>query len=677
MINIGGLDFGNSKCVVSILKDKDIHIELNSHSNRQTPTIITITSTGRYSGELSLKKQVQFPYSTIVHLRDLIRFSYEEFIREQNRDPTSLIKHSVIGLPKEALGIKAMYIDKEIIFRGEQCVSFLLGKLSSNKIDGFVAAVNAFSSDHERRSLLNSFKISRLQCPRILNTTTAAAIAYSFQFSDFLPPMNQEAAKVLFLDVGESETTFTVSNIQKQSVEIINTFQIKGVSGSLITQAFEKYLIDKLINRFSINPTRNPEDLVLFKQAVNKAKMDLSKNKECIFVFQPSISKIVCKIRLSISDFEMILQDIIYKLGRQIEPLANRFRKNLYDIQLLGGAFQFEIFKKVVIGQIYKSPAYQINSDEFISLGCGYMASHLNPNSNISLHVQDIFNRNCVLMNQKNENLLILEKTIILPYVKNVEVNVTKSLILSMYNILEKESNEETPNQDEKINISENPFSEITISTGIDEETTVTFTLTITENGIFEFSNGFYIRDDQRFEAKIEADFVGDMTEDEINELAKMEEEMLISDAKMELKLQFENFKEEFYNFFDPSIVDEVKSQISLIHSWYKENENNRLQPSDYSEKTKEFQILTSPAFEQKKKYEKNCQNIKMFEDKVLDLLYVCKEIDDPKVDQITELLNTFKQKILISKETPKYKNVDFTFEKGNRLLNMIESIHA
>ena len=108
--------------------------------------------------------------------------------------------------------------------------------------------------------------------------------------------------------------------------------------------------------------------------------------------------------------------------------------------------------------------------------------------------------------------------------------------------------------------MSKHSFADITISTGFDEELKVNLTLKINENGLFEFPNGFFEKDDQKMEAEVRAVFVGDLTEEEINESIKIEEEMLIDDAKLDLKLQFDEFKDEFYNFIDPSIVDEVTS---------------------------------------------------------------------------------------------------------------------
>ena len=196
----------------------------------------------------------------------------------------------------------------------------------------------------------------------------------------------------------------------------------------------------------------------------------------------------------------------------------------------------------------------------------------------------------------------------------------------------------------------------------------------INENGLFEFSNGFFEKDDQKMEAEVKAVFVGDLTEEEINESIKIEEEMLIDDAKLDLKLQFDEFKDEFYNFIDPAIVDEVKSQVSSLHSWFNENQNNRLKLSDYTNRSKEFQLLTSPAIEQKKKYEKNSMAIESFENKVMDLLRMCERVNDQRIEKISEILNVFLNKIQISKETPKYKDVDFIFEKSNRLLDMIKA---
>lgn len=65
---------------------------------------------------------------------------------------------------------------------------------------------------------------------------------------------------------------------------------------------------------------------------------------------------------------------------------------------------------------------------------------------------------------------------------------------------------------------------------------------------------------------------------------------------------------------------------------------------------------------------------IESFENKVMDLLRMCERVNDQRIEKISEILNVFLNKIQISKETPKYKDVDFIFEKSNRLLDMIKT---
>merc|ERR1719265_2533966 len=70
-----------------------------------------------------------------------------------------------------------------------------------------VLAVPAYFTDAERHAMLDSAKIVGLNCLRLMNDTTAAALSYGIYKTDM--PADKET-NVAFVDCGSMDTTVTI-----------------------------------------------------------------------------------------------------------------------------------------------------------------------------------------------------------------------------------------------------------------------------------------------------------------------------------------------------------------------------------------------------------------------------------------------------------------------------------
>ena len=74
--------------------------------------------------------------------------------------------------------------------------------------------------------------------------------------------------------------------------------------------------------------------------------------------------------------------------------------------------------------------------------------------------------------------------------------------------------------------------------------------------------------------------------------------EKLIDEAKNNLKAQIYKIgnliERKFYEYIDPSIIDEVKSKVTSIQLWYEKTEFDRMKPEDSTNRSNELKKLTS-----------------------------------------------------------------------------------
>lgn len=79
--------------------------------------------------------------------------------------------------------------------------------------------VPSFFTDAQRRGLLDASAIAGLNCLRLFNDTTAAALAYGIYKQD-LPAENEKARNVVFVDMGYSSFQVAICAFQKGKLAV-------------------------------------------------------------------------------------------------------------------------------------------------------------------------------------------------------------------------------------------------------------------------------------------------------------------------------------------------------------------------------------------------------------------------------------------------------------------------
>uniref|UniRef100_A0A8C7GFQ8 Uncharacterized protein n=1 Tax=Oncorhynchus kisutch TaxID=8019 RepID=A0A8C7GFQ8_ONCKI len=103
-----------------------------------------------------------------------------------------------------------MYMEEEKVFSIEQVTAMLLTKMKETAehalkkpVADCVVSVPCYYTDAERRSVVDAAQIAGLNCLRLMNETTAVALAYGIYKQD-LPAPEEKPRIVVFVDIGHS-----------------------------------------------------------------------------------------------------------------------------------------------------------------------------------------------------------------------------------------------------------------------------------------------------------------------------------------------------------------------------------------------------------------------------------------------------------------------------------------
>lgn len=667
MIYSAGVDFGNFSSVIAIPKYDGAKVLLNQSSSHLTPTMVTFSEDKRYSGILSSENQIQCPQNTITNLSKTINLKYDS--EEAQELSKTVAYNNLIKLNDGTVGFEISHKDKKIELRPEQCVAFFFKELKSfvkaDELKNFVITVNPQSNEKKLRSIITCCKIAQIQCISILKSSTAAAISYVIQNEKKLPKQNQKSVNVAFVDIGETGMTVSVAELKQQYVHMKSTNYTEKVNGSILTQLFERYLSQKVKEKCQIDPTEKIEDKINFSKSVENAKKKLSIDNSCNFEFKFA-SNVNVTFQVTRKEFNDLFPDVRSAIEPQVIQALQQAKvrkEELSEIQILGGSscvvsYQTEL--KRIFGKKPKQPP---NFDQCLAIGCAYMADFLSPKSFLSLTIKDYLQHSVILRYNDNQEITIFKKFIEVPAVQTVKVAVKNRLEVNLFD----ETNER--------------IARIEIQTNIQEELNISLSFQLSQNCITTINNCFYVKNGNTVKVNYLAHYDGEFEEAMLDELKKIEcdmekvelDERNFSEAKKELNSQMlltdELISNNFYDYIDPSIVDEVKDKIEKIQSWAKENENNRLSPDEYKKQTCELKNITTPVAERMNKCKNSMDEITALKNRAIELHEKFNNKVDPR---ILASLTKFAERIENILTTMKYKDVSFNVEKNKSILDQL-----
>ena len=179
MSKVIGIDLGTSTSCVSVFEGGNPVVIANSEGKRTTPSIVGFDKNGeRKIGDSAKRQAVTNPKSTIYEVKRLMGNKYSECESEINRVSYDVVDEA--GQPK--INVTAEdYLGTEV----KQCV----------------VTVPAYFNDVQRNATKNAATIAGMECLRIINEPTAAALAYGVDKSD------KDMNVVVFDFGGKTETS--------------------------------------------------------------------------------------------------------------------------------------------------------------------------------------------------------------------------------------------------------------------------------------------------------------------------------------------------------------------------------------------------------------------------------------------------------------------------------------
>uniref|UniRef100_A0A8C1J189 Heat shock protein 4a n=1 Tax=Cyprinus carpio TaxID=7962 RepID=A0A8C1J189_CYPCA len=343
-MSVVGFDVGFQSCYVAVARAGGIETVANEYSDRCTPSFVSFGPRNRSIGAAAKSQVVTNCQNTVQGFK---RFHGRAFSDPYVQAAKSSLVFDLAQMPTGTTGIK----------------------------------VPSFFTDAERRSVMDAAQIAGLNCLRLMNDTTAVALAYGIYKQD-LPAPEEKPRIVVFVDVGHAAYQVSVCAFNKGKLKVLGSAFDHELGGKDFDEVLVKHFCEEFAQKYKLDVRSKPRALVRLYQECEKLKKlmsanssDLPLNIEC-FMNDIDVSG---KLNRS---FEELCADLLDKVEAPLRSIMEQTRlkkEDIYAVEIIGGASRIPAIKERISKFFGKELSTTLNADEAVARGCALQCAILSP----------------------------------------------------------------------------------------------------------------------------------------------------------------------------------------------------------------------------------------------------------------------------------------------------------
>uniref|UniRef100_A0A8C7F0N8 Heat shock protein family A (Hsp70) member 4 like n=1 Tax=Oncorhynchus kisutch TaxID=8019 RepID=A0A8C7F0N8_ONCKI len=385
-MSVVGIDVGFQNCYIAVARSGGIETIANEYSDRCTPAWVSLASKNRTIGNAA-KGQIITNFKNTVH--GFKKFHGRAFDDPYVQGEKPKLPYSLHKLASGNTGIKVRYLDEDKVFTIEQVTAMLLTKLKETSESSLkkpvvdcVISVPSFFTDAERRSVMDSTQIAGLNCLRLINDTTAVALAYGIYKQD-LPTPDEKPRNVVFVDLGHSSFQVSISAFNKGKLKVLATAFDPYLGGRNFDEVLVEHFCEEFKARYKLNVRENPRAILRLSQECEKLKKlmsancsDLPINIECF------MNDIDVTGKMNRVQFEELCAPFLMRVEAPLKAVIEQSklsRDEIYAVEVVGGATRIPSIKERIAKFFGKDVSTTLNADEAVARGCALQCAILSP----------------------------------------------------------------------------------------------------------------------------------------------------------------------------------------------------------------------------------------------------------------------------------------------------------
>lgn len=365
--DIVGIDLGTTNSLVTIWRNGSYEIIPDIEGRKSIPSIVGFTKAKKYIGNDAKNMLELDPKNTIYEVKRLIGRKYSDEIVTHDKN---ILMYDICDRDGN---IDIISYDRK--YSPEEISSMILGELKvmaeeylKKSISKAVITVPAYFNDAQRQATKDAATIAGLNCIRIINEPTAAALAYGLQEKSADRDIN-----IIVYDLGGGTLDVSLLNINDGVFQVLASTGNTHLGGTDFDVRLMNWCIGEFRRVHNFSSLSGFVNLQKLRKSVEQGKKLLSIQSKTVINVNNFYKDIDLNITITRTDFENICQDLFIMSLKPLEDVldsANMTVSDIDDIILVGGATRMAAIRKNI--KLYfkgKEPNCSINPDNVVSIG--------------------------------------------------------------------------------------------------------------------------------------------------------------------------------------------------------------------------------------------------------------------------------------------------------------------
>ena len=370
-----------------------VEIIANDQGNRTTPSYVAFTDSERLIGDAAKNQTAMNPVNTVFDAKRLIGRKYSDpQVQADIKDWSFKVKSGDAEKPM----ISVEFHGEQKEFSAEEISSMILVKMKEiaeaylgKEVKNAVVTVPAYFNDSQRQATKDAAVISGMNCMRIINEPTAAAIAYGL---DKKSDNGGAERNVLIFDLGGGTFDVSLLTIEEGIFEVKATAGDTHLGGEDFDQRLMNHFIQEFKRKHKKDITGNPRALRRLRTSCERAKRTLSSTAQTSIEIDSLFEGIDFYTSITRARFEELNTDLFNKCMDPVEKCmrdAKMDKSQVHEIVLVGGSTRIPKVQTLLTNFFNgKELCKSINPDEAVAYGAAVQAAILSGEGNEK--VQDL-----------------------------------------------------------------------------------------------------------------------------------------------------------------------------------------------------------------------------------------------------------------------------------------------